>query len=123
MRCTRVLAPLVVVIGLLASSCGAGSMSAHGATKVMPEPLVAMPSTLPAASTVTWAPVRVAQNQAAALEVAEEQYATCVAYAGLDQSLVTATEPTHTPAVASCSTAGLTPAVAQDIQGLMMQAT
>ena len=98
-------------------------MTAHGKTRVMPQPLVAMPSALPTASTVAWAPVRVAQNQADQLEVAEEQYATCVAYAGLDQSLVATTEPPHTSVVASCSTNGLSPAVAQDIQGLMMQAT
>lgn len=89
----------------------------------MPAPLVATPSTLPAAPTVAWAPVRIAQNQAAQLEVAEVQYATCVAYAGLDRGLVTTTEPAPTPVVASCSTAGLTPAVAEDIQGLMMEAT
>jgi hypothetical protein len=65
----------------------------------------------------------VAQDQAAQLEVAEEQYATCVAYAGLDRDLVPTAETSHMPASASCSTAGLTPAVAQDIQGLMMQAT
>jgi len=69
--------------------------------------------------TAEWAQVWDAQVQAFALEAAEQQYATCFSYAGLDQDLAGYSPPA--PIGTACSTAGLTQPEAQEIQSLIME--
>ncbi len=89
---------------------------------VMSVPLIATPSTIPAIN-ATWTPVVAAQTQAAQLEVAEEQYATCFAYAGLNRGLVESSSPATAPVSPSCSTSGLTLPEAEQIKNLVLQAS
>lgn len=67
-----------------------------------------------------WNKVQDAQAQATLLQVSEQQYAACIIYARLDQSLTTL--PASTPVRATCSAAGLTTAEVQQIQALIMGA-
>jgi len=97
-------------------------VAAHAGTTVTSIPLIATPSPVPVTS-ATWTPVVAAKTQAAQLEVAEEQYATCVAYAGLNQGLVGSSSPTTVPVTPSCSTTGLTPPEAEQIENLVYQAS
>ncbi len=108
---------------LMLAGCGATTLDAHQATPVTPVPLISTSITIPAATTAAWTPTVAAQYQAAQLESAEEQYATCFTYAGLDQGLVENTSGTNTPVIESCPTYGLTPAVTHEIQGLIMETT
>jgi len=87
----------------------------------MSVPLIATPTPMPV-TTATWTPVVAAQTQAAQLEVAEEQYATCVADAGLNQGLVGSSSPATARVTPSCSTAGLTPPEAEQIEDMVFQA-
>ncbi len=112
---------LLLAAGLAASACGGAGSAAPQAVPVMPTPLVSAAPT--PAVVVAWTPVVAVQEQAAQLEAAEEQYATCFAYAGLNQDLAGAPWRADAAVVQSCSTAGLTPAEVQDIQDLMMHAT
>jgi hypothetical protein len=105
------------------TACGATTLEVQQGTTVMPAPLVSPSTTIPAVTTAAWTPVVAAQYQAAQVEGAEEQYATCFTYAGLDQGLVGNTPGANTPLIQSCPTYGLTPAVAQEIQGLIMETT
>lgn len=118
----RVLAVGLVVGGLLASACGGGTLTAHRGATVMSVPLIATPSAVPM-TTAAWTPVVAAQTQAAQLEVAEEQYATCYAYGGLNQGLVESSTAVTTPVMPSCSTTGLTQAEAEQIKTLVLQAS
>ncbi len=112
---------LVLAAGLLASACDATTLSARKGPTVAAEPLIAAETPTTMAVTMAWTPVQAAQNQAAQLEAAEEHYAMCYAYAGLDQSLVADTLPVNAPVVQSCSTTGLTPDEVQQIQGLIVE--
>ncbi len=112
---------LLLAAGLALSACGAATSAAPRGVPVMPTPLV--PSAPTPAVVVAWTPVVAVQNQATELETAEEQYATCFAYAGLDQDLAGGLWHADAPVVQSCSTAGLTSAEVQEIQSLMMQAS
>jgi hypothetical protein len=109
---------IVVLAGLTASACGGDTLKAHKGATVTAQPLIAPVTIPPTAMAVAGTPVVAAQNKAAQLEVAEQQYATCFAYAGLDQGLVGTALPSNT-LVESCSTAGLTPAEVQVIQELI----
>ena len=112
---------LLLATGLAVASCAGAPSAAPRAVPVMPAPMV---STAPTpAVVVAWTPVVAVQNQAAELEAAEIRYATCFAYAGLDQDLAGAPWRAGAPVVQTCPTAGLTSAEVQEIQGLMMQAT
>jgi hypothetical protein len=113
----------IVIGGLLLSACGGAAPSAHQGIPVSPTPLISTPTTISTAVDVAWAPVRVAETQAAQLEESEVQYATCYAYAGLNRGLVENTVSTNTPVMETCSTAGLTTAEVQQIQVLIVQAT
>ncbi len=115
----------VLAAGLAVSACGHTTVAAHDRVPVMPTPLVSTaPTTSPAtAVAVAWTPEVAGQIQAAQLEAAEEQYAACFAYAGLDQSLAGVSLRPDMPVVVSCSTAGLTPAEVQEIQNLILQAS
>ena len=88
-----------------------------------PTPLISTPTITMTAVDVAWAPVRVAETQAAQLEAAEVQYATCYAYAGLNRGLVENTLSPNAPFMETCSTDGLTTAEVQQIQALIVQAT
>ena len=112
----------IVVGGLLLAACSGPTPSAHQGIPVRPAPLISAPTTITAVD-VAWTPVRVAETQAAQLEAAEVQYATCYAYAGLNRGLVENTISTDTPVIETCSTAGLTKAEVQQIQYLVVQAT
>jgi len=112
---------LVVVAGLLVSACGGAALSAQKSAKVTDEPLIANATTTGVVVATT--PVQAAQNQAVQLAAAEEQYATCFAYGGLDQSLAAGAVSTTTPVAPSCPSAGLTPAEVQQIQDLILQAS
>ena len=92
----RVLAVGLIVSGLVLAACGESPQAAHRGTTVMSVPLIASPSPIPDTS-AAWTPVVAAETQAAQLAVAEEQYATCVAYAGLNQSLVAASGAVAAP--------------------------
>lgn len=112
---------LLLAAGLAVSACGGAGSPAPQAVPVMPTPLV---SGAPTSAVVdAWSPVVAGQDQAAQLEAAEEQYATCFAYAGLDQDLAGGPWRADAPVVQSCSTAGLTAPEVQDIQELILQAT
>lgn len=104
------------------SACGDAPSAAPKGATVTAEPLIATVTTTPTAEVVAWAPVVSGQTQASQLEAAEEQYATCYAYAGLDQGLVGNAAPANTDLVQSCSTAGLTPAEVALIQELIKAA-
>ena len=79
----------VLAAGLAVSACGHTPVAAPDRVPVLPTPLISTaPTTSPGtAVAVAWTPEVAAQIQAAQLEAAEEQYAACFAYAGLDQSL------------------------------------
>jgi hypothetical protein len=111
----------IVVGGLLLASCGGATPSAHHGIPVRPAPLISTSTTITTVD-VAWTPVRVAETQAAQLEVAEVQYATCYAYAGLNRGLIGSASP-NAPVMDTCSTAGLTKAEVQQIQDLIVQAT
>jgi hypothetical protein len=113
----------VVIGGLLLSACNGDAPSTHQGIAVRPAPLISTPTTITTAVDVAWTPVRVAETQAAQLEASEVLYATCYAYAGLNQGLVGNTVSTNTPVMETCSTAGLTKAEVQQIQDLIVQAT
>ena len=120
----RVLAAgLFLVACLVLAACGAAPLDANQATPVTPVPLIATSVTSAPATALAWTPVVAGQYQAAQLEVAEEQYATCFTYAGLDQGLVGNTPGANTPVIETCPTYGLAPAVTQEIQGLIMETT
>jgi hypothetical protein len=53
-----------------------------------------------------WTEVRNAQAQGAQLQAAEEQYATCISYAALDQSLAGPAAPATMPVWKACPTTG-----------------
>jgi hypothetical protein len=116
---------LSVVVGssFLAAACGVTSPTAHKSTTVTAEPLIVAPAPTAIAVTDVRTPEVVAQNEAAQLAVAEEQYATCFAYAALDQSLVGNAAPSTVPVTQSCSTAGLTRGEVQEIQDLIVHAS
>jgi hypothetical protein len=116
----RVLAVGLIVSGLVLAACGESPQAAHRGTTVMSVPLISSPSPIPDTS-AAWTPVVAAQTQAAQLAVAEEQYATCVAYAGLNQSLVVSSGPAA-PVTPSCLPTGLTPPEADQIENLVLQA-
>ncbi len=118
---SRVLAVGLIVTGLVLAACGESPQAAHRGTTVMSVPLIASPSPIPDTS-AAWTPVVAAQTQAAQLAVAEEQYATCVAYAGLNQSLVASPGPAAAPVTPSCLPTGLTPPEAEQIENLVLQA-
>ncbi len=88
----------------------------------MPAPLISTSTTITMVD-VAWTPVRIAETQAAQLEVAEVQYATCYAYAGLNRGLIESTSSPNAPVMDTCSTAGLTKVEVQQIQDLIVQAT
>lgn len=120
----RVLVLTVVVsVGFLASACGSSTPTAQKSTTVTAEPLIVteMPPGIAVAAAQT--PEVAAQDQAAQLAAAEEQYATCFTYAALDQSLVANTGVANTPVTQSCSTASLTPAEVKEIQDLIVRAS
>jgi hypothetical protein len=114
---------LIVVVGssFLAAACGSVNPTAQKTPTVTAEPLIVAPTAIALSDVRT--PEVVAQNEAARLAVAEEEYATCFAYAALDQSLVGNATPSAAPVTESCSTAGLTPAEVQEIQGLIVHAS
>jgi len=87
----------------------------------MSVPLIASPGPIPDTG-ADWTPVVAAQTQAAQLAVAEEQYATCVAYAGLNQSLVATSGPAAAPVTTSCVPTGLTSPESDQIENLVLQA-
>jgi hypothetical protein len=112
---------LLIVACLTLSSCGDSTVAAHESVPVSPTPLV---STTPVpAVVVAYTPEQVAQGQAARLEAAEEQYATCFVYAALDQSLALNTGRADAPVLPSCATTGLTSDEVYEIQALIMQAS
>ncbi len=113
----------IVVGGLLLAACGGTTPSAIQGIPVRPTPLISTPTTITPAVDGAWTPVRVAETQAAQLEAAEVQYATCYAYAGLNQGLVENTVSTNGPVIETCSTDGLTTPEVQQIQALIIQAT
>ena len=113
----------MIVAGLLLCACGGATPSAPQGISVRPTPLISTPTTITTAVDVAWAPVRIAETQAAQLEAAEVQYATCYAYAGLNRSLVESTASTNAPVMETCSTNGLTTAEVQQIQAFIVQAT
>jgi len=113
---------LAIIACLTLSACRATTVAAHERVSVMPTPLVST-APIPAVAVAWRTPVLVGQSQAAQLEAAEEQYAICFVYAGLDQNLAGGTGGADAPVVQSCSTAGLTSAEVQEIQGLIMQAS
>jgi len=113
----------IIVGGLLLCACSEATPSAHRGISVQPTPLISAPTTITTAVDVAWTPVRVAETQAAQLESAEVQYATCYAYAGLNRGLVENTDSTNAPVMETCSTDGLTNAEVQQIQALIVQAT
>ncbi len=90
---------------------------------VTAQPLIATVTTNPTAEVAAWAPVVSGQTQASQLEAAEAQYATCYAYAGLDQGLVGNAVRTNPGLVQSCSTTGLTQAEVRLIQELIKAAS
>jgi hypothetical protein len=117
------LCALVIVAGLGVSACGGAGLSAAR----QPSPgtpsiatTVAAPTPEPSVG-VDWAQVQVAQARTAQLQAAEEQYGLCFSYAALDQGLTTGGPPVSAPVGESCSTAGLTPAEVQQIQGLVVE--
>lgn len=110
---------LAIVAGLTVTACGEATSVAYKGPEVMPAPLITTETPTTAALAVVWTPVQAAQAQAAQLEAAEEQYATCFAYAGLDQGLRQA----NMRVGQSCSTAGLTSAEVRLIQVLIMEAS
>jgi hypothetical protein len=117
----RVLAPgFAIVAGLTLSACG-GASPAQKAVSVMPQPLIANTPPVATAVAVGWTPVQTAQAEAAQLQAAETQYATCYAYAGLDQGLIQDTVPTTMALSQSCATYGLSSAEVWQIQDLLMQ--
>lgn len=117
---------LLTVFGLSAAGCAASTGGAHGATA----------TTVPAGANCTLGArvagcpyvaietvstqVITAQAQANALEGAEQRYATCFSYAGLNQDLAVGAEPITTPGWQTCPTTGLTPAVVQEIQLILL---
>jgi hypothetical protein len=123
-RVRRMLVLIVVVgSGFLAAACGGATPTAQKSTSVTAEPLIVAPAPTAIAITAVRTPEVVAQNQAAQLGAAEEQYATCFVYAALDQSLVGDAAPAGAPVMQSCSTAGLTHAEVAEIQGLIVHAS
>ena len=120
---------LVVAAGLMASACGAPGLDAHRGATVTTSAQTSLTGVVCYPSTVTqgcqiepaeaamWARVWDAPVQAAHLEMAEELYATCFSYAGLDQDLTDAT----TPVGEACPSQGLTPTEVQQIRGLIME--
>ena len=117
----RVLALGLILVALVVSGCGGTRLSTQRSVPVAPTPLIAAtPTTTPVVVATTQ--VQIAQAQAAQLEVAEQHYATCLAYAGLNQSLVESSTSTNSPVAPLCSTAGLSPAEAQVIRGLLAEA-
>lgn len=111
-----------IVAGLAVSGCGHATVAAHKVTAVMPTPLTSTSTVTATAAAVAWTPVQVAQTQAAQLEAAEEQYATCFVYAGLDQGVTGDTVGARAPVMQSCLTTGLTSAEVQEIQDLIIEA-
>jgi len=111
---------IVIVAGLTLSAC-VSTRTAHKAAPVTSPPLIANATTIPTASAVAWTPVQAAQTQAAQLAAAEEQYATCFAYAGLDRGLIEDTVATTTPVMQSCSSYGLSSVEVRQIQDLLME--
>jgi hypothetical protein len=101
------------------SACG-GATTAQ-VVPVTDQPLIANAPTIPTAVAVGWTPVQTAQAEAAQLQAAETQYATCYAYAGLDQGLIQDTVPTTMALSQSCATYGLSSAEVWQIQDLLMQ--
>jgi hypothetical protein len=67
--------------------------------------------------------VQLAQSQAANLEAAEEQYATCYTYAALEQGLAGYSLRADVPVVQSCRTAGLSEKEVRQIQDLIVSAS
>jgi len=113
---------LAIIACLTLSACGSATVASHESVPVMPTPLVST-APIPAVAVAWRTPVLVGQSQAAQLEAAEEQYAICFVYAGLDQNLAEDTGGADAPIVQSCSPAGLTSTEVQEIQGLIMQAS
>jgi hypothetical protein len=115
----------VLVIGsacLLLSACGDTSLNAQSSVTVLPQASSSPTPMVTTAASGPWMPVEAAQAQAADLEAAEQDYAICYSDAGLNQGLVEDALPTSTSVVESCSTTGLPPALAQQIQELLVQA-
>lgn len=119
MRRVLVLAAAIVA-GFTLSACG-GLAAVQKAVPVMPQPLIANTPPVPTAVAARWAPVQTTQADAARLEVAEVQYATCYAYAGLDQGLIPNIASTTAPVDQTCSTYGLSSAEVREIQDLLTE--
>ncbi len=132
---------IVVFVGVTVSACGGSGLSGRpaapaGATSQTSQAaassndLVCYPSAAsagcpletPAVDNAAWSRVWNAPVQAALLEMTEEQYATCYSYATLDRDVVTTTAASA-PIGAACSTSGLTPTEAKQIQGLIEEST
>jgi hypothetical protein len=122
MRRAWILGP-VVAASLLLSGCGGSTPSARRATSVQPTPLIVTSTTVTPAVDVAWAPVRVAETQAAQLEAAEIQYATCYAYAGLYEGTTEDSALSDSHPMVTCATTDLTSAEVRQIQDLIVQAT
>jgi hypothetical protein len=134
----RVIAPGLAAAALTMSACGGSTLSAHRVVPVTAVPPMVTTTTAPqvdaACSRIApsdqcrlestaihvWTEVQTAQAQAAQLQDAEEQYATCISYAALDQSLA-GTTAANTPVWTACPTTGLTSAVVLQIQQLIME--
>jgi hypothetical protein len=136
----RVIVPGVVVAAALTMcACGGSTLSAHKSVPVTAVPPMVTTTTAPhvdaacsriappdqcrleSAAIHVWTEVQTAQAQAAQLQDAEEQYATCISYAALDQSLAGGTTPANMPVWTACPTTGLTSAVALQIQQLIVE--
>jgi hypothetical protein len=136
----RVIAPgLVIVAGLTMSACGGSTLSTQRAAPVTAAPPMVTTTTAPHVDAAcsqmappaqcrlestaihVWTEVQSAQAQATQLQGAEEQYATCISYAALDQSLAGRTTPANAPVWKACPTTGLTSAVVLQIQQLIME--
>jgi hypothetical protein len=85
--------------------------------------LISTSTTITSAVDVEWAPVRVAETQAAQLEAAEIQYATCYAYAGLYEGPSEDSAFSDSQPMVTCATTDLTSTEVRQIQNLILQAT
>lgn len=117
----RVLAPGFAIVACFTLSACGGATIVQKAVRVMPQPLIANAPTIPAALAAGRTQEQTAQNEAAQLEAAQTQYATCYAYAGLDQGLIESTVSITTPLGQSCSTEGLSSVEVRQIQDLLME--
>jgi hypothetical protein len=131
--------PGLIILASVACACSGPTSGANQAAQGASAPLITTTTTphvdpacrlstptgqcrLESTAIAVWTEVQNAQAQAAQLQVAEQQYATCVNYAALDRSLAGSAVPANAPVWKSCPTTGLTPAEVHEILGLIMEA-